>query len=35
MLDCTNWQHKDQPLHLYRDNQHGLPLETVIMRTCR
>jgi len=32
LLDCTSWQHKDQPLHLYRANQHGLPLETVIMR---
>jgi len=32
LLDCTSWQHKDQSLHLYRANQHGLPLETVIMR---
>jgi len=29
LLDCTNWQHKDQSLHLYRANQHGLPLETM------
>jgi len=32
LLDCTHWQHKDQPLRLYRANQHGLPLETVVMR---
>jgi len=30
LLDCTSWQHKDQPLHLCRANQHGLPLEIVI-----
>jgi len=30
LLDCTSWQHEDQPLHLCRANQHGLPLETVI-----
>jgi len=32
LLDCTNWQHKDQRLRLYRANQHGWPLETGIMR---
>jgi len=28
LQDCTSWQHKYQPLHLYGANQHGLPLET-------
>jgi len=32
LLDCTSRQHTSQPLHLYRANQHGLPLETVIMK---
>jgi len=32
LLGCTSWQHKDQPLRLYRANQHGLPLENVLMR---
>jgi len=31
LLDCTSWQHKDQSLHLYRANHHGLLLETVII----
>jgi len=29
LLDCTSWQHKDQPLRIYWVNQNGMPLETV------
>jgi len=32
LVDCTSQQHKDQRSHLYRASQHGLPLETMIMR---
>ena len=32
LLDCTSSQHKDQSLLLYLANQHGLPLETVMLR---
>jgi len=32
LLDCTTWQHKDQPLHSYQANQHDLPLVTAMMR---
>jgi len=28
----TSCQRKDQPLRLYRANQHGLPLDSMIMR---